>query len=235
MSTKDRDKIMLAEHILEVRHLASGSFLDVRGYVADYIRNSKLFPHWKINTNVVNFHDEANGIKLEGAFAGYKSAGYVAYNPPTRNYFIDKATSYWKTLKANTHYQIPEVKRFGTRTKIFMPIKKSFDEINKAMYENFYTENARNLIGGKETDAQFIIELAEDQFNVRVSGGPIHEDEVSNYFSFTAGEFKNCGIFLDLDYYKDKELSSLDITVLLKKAVELTWVKAEKITSGLGF
>jgi len=47
MTKTDRDKIMLAEHVLEVRHEASGTFLDVRGYVADYIRREKFLPHWK--------------------------------------------------------------------------------------------------------------------------------------------------------------------------------------------
>ena len=83
MAKKEKDKIMLAEHILEVRHEASGTFLDVRGYVADYIRGKNIFPHWKIDTNIINFRDIANGINKEGAFVGYKSAGYIVYNPDT--------------------------------------------------------------------------------------------------------------------------------------------------------
>ena len=33
---------MLAEHILEVRHEASGAFLDARGRIGDYIRQKKF-------------------------------------------------------------------------------------------------------------------------------------------------------------------------------------------------
>jgi len=40
MAKKADEKLMLAEQILEVRYIPSGSFLDVRGYVADYIRDS---------------------------------------------------------------------------------------------------------------------------------------------------------------------------------------------------
>ncbi|GAH01024.1 unnamed protein product [marine sediment metagenome] len=38
----------------------------------------------------MNFRDESDAIKTEGAFVGYKSAGYVTLNPSTRNYFTDR-------------------------------------------------------------------------------------------------------------------------------------------------
>jgi hypothetical protein len=62
---------MLTEHVLEVRYDASGTFLNVCGYVADYIRQANFFPHWKIDLNIVNFSDEPENVKLEGAFVGY--------------------------------------------------------------------------------------------------------------------------------------------------------------------
>lgn len=43
-------KMILSEHVPEVRHVASGSFLDVRGFVADYIREKGIFSHWKRNS-----------------------------------------------------------------------------------------------------------------------------------------------------------------------------------------
>ena len=113
---------MLAEHVFEARHAPSGSFLDVRGYVADYIKSEGVLPHWKIDTNVVNFRDEPDSVKRDAAFTGFKSAGYVVYNPETRNYFSDKAGSFWKTLIKNNHYKVPEITRFGARTKAFMPV-----------------------------------------------------------------------------------------------------------------
>jgi len=58
------------------------------------------------------------------------------------------------------------------------------DEINKAMFEELFTEKTRSLIGGKETDLQFSINLKEDVFNVHITGGPIHKDEAGKYFQF---------------------------------------------------
>lgn len=233
MTKKQNDKIMLAEHILEIRHAASGSFLDVRGYVADYVRSCNLFPHWKIDDNVVNFRDMPDGIKLEGAFAGFKSAGYMVYNPETRNYFVDRANAYWKILQKNKHYKIPEVTRFGARTKVFLPSKKSFEEINSITFKTFYTDKARELIGGKETDVQFIFELTEEKYNVRLTGGPIHKNEVGKYLSFQSDEFNNTGVFLDLDYYINDGIKHDEIPKLLKTAIFKTWKKIENIAGEL--
>ena len=234
MAKRDREKMMLAEHVLEVRHEASGTFLDVRGFIADYIRKDGFLPHWKIDSNVVNFRDHKDGIKLEGAFVGYKSAGYVVLNPATRNFFLERATAFWKLLLKNKHYEIPEPARFGARTKIFVPSTKSFDAINKVMWEELFTQKIRNLIGGTGTDLRFTIELKQKSFDVRVIGGPIHKDEAGRYFQFTSEEFKKSGLFLDIDIYQTDGLSHAEIPRMLKETVDMTWEKTERVASGLG-
>lgn len=235
MTKTDKDKIMLTEHILEVRHKASGIFLDMRGYVADYIFQEKFLPHWKIDMNVVNFHDESKKIKTEGAFVGYKSAGYVVLNPQTRNFFSDRATTFWKILLKNGQYQLPQPTRFGTRTKVFVPSAMTFEDINKAMFEGLFSEKARALVGGNEKDLQFTIDLRESGFDVRVTGGPMHKDEAGKYFQFESDHFAKCGLFLDIDYYTTSDLTLETVPKLLKEAVDLFWVKAERIVRGLGF
>ena len=237
MSKKEKDKIMLTEHVLEVRHEASGKFLDVRGVIADFIRNENFLPHWKIDTNVVNFRDQSDKIAREGAFVGYKNAGYVVLNPATHNFFTDRAKAFWKLLLKlkNEGYQLPSLTRFGMRTKIFAPsLSRSFEEINKIMYEELFSEKARSLVGGSETDLSFNINLKESGFNVHVTGGPIHKEEAGQYFQFSDDYFKKCGLYLDLDYYKDTNLTPDSIPKLLHDAVELMWNKAENIAGGLG-
>lgn len=211
---------------------ALGTFLDVRGYVADYIRSCGLLPHWKIDPNVVHFRDMPNEMKLEGGFAGYKNAGYIVLKK-TRNYFEDKASLFWKTLLKNKHYEIPEILRFGTRTKVFLPSEKSFDEINKIVFEKFFTKEAGELIGGKESDVQFIFDLNEGQFKVRLSGGPIHKNEAGDYLRFESEHFTNCGLFLDLDFYKTENVSKEIVPKLLKEATSITWTKVENIANAL--
>jgi len=235
MKTKERDKEMLAEHVLEVRHEASGTFLDVRGYVADFIQKQHSFlPHWNIDANVINFRDDPQKIIKDGAFIGYKSAGYVVFNPETRNYFVDKASAFWKFLIKNEHYTLPAPLRFGARTKFYIPSGKTFDEINTAMYADVFTDKARLLFGGTEQDLSFTTILKEAGFDVRITGGPVHKDEAARYFQFKSIYFEKCGLFLDIDYYRTVELSHAEVPQLLHDANELMWQRAEKIASGLG-
>jgi hypothetical protein len=230
----DKEKLMLAEHILEVRYEASGTFLDARGNVADFIRQNKFLHHWKIDNYVVEFRDESDKIKTEGAFVGYKNAGYIVLNPPTRNFFAERATAFWKLLRKNGHYKLPEPTRFGTRTKVFIPSSESFDDIKEAMNDSLFSEKARTLFGGKSTDLQFTVELKDSGFDMRIMGGPIHKNEAKKYFQFESEYFEKCGLFLDLDFYRTSDLKLDAIPTLLHKAVELMWVKAERITRSLG-
>ena len=234
MKKVDRETILLSEHILEVRHDATGKFLDSRGYIADYIRSLGLFPHWNIDQNLVNFRDSADRVIKEGAFVGYRSAGYSVLDAPTRNFFADRATSYWKKLVDNGHYKIPKPTRFGARTKVFIPSHLSFDEINNNAYQRIYTSNARLFFGGKEKDLNFTIEMVEDEFDVRVSGGPVNSKEASRYFQFNSDHFDKCGLFLDVDFYKTLDLSIKAIPKLTEKAMRLSWERIEKIAVGLG-
>ncbi len=234
MTKKNREKIMLAEHVMEVRHEASGKFLDIRGRVADYIRDKGLMPHWKIESNIINFRDLPDGIQKEAAFVGYKGIGYIVYDPETRNYFEDKAITFWKALLANEHYKIPVATRLGIRTKIFLPSKKNFSDINKLLFKKFYTEKTRELLGGNEEDVQLVVDLTEGPFEVHFRSGPMHKNEAVNLLSFESELFAKCGIYFDIDYFKTKNLSHKEIPKLVKDAIGLTWDKVERIASNLG-
>jgi len=234
MSKKSPDDVMLVEHILEVRHQASGKFLDIRGNVADYIRNLELFQHWSIDSNVVNFRDTQSKIDTDGAFASYKAAGYIVYNPGTKNYFTDKASAYWKALVKNGHYTLPDLVRFGVRTKVFIPSQKPFEEIKTILFDKFFAPGAKDLLGGKVEDVQFVFVLKENEFDVKVYGGPIHENEVAKYMSFDADQFKNRGVYIDIDYSKLTDIDNKSIPNLLKESIELTWKKIDNITKEIG-
>jgi hypothetical protein len=229
----ETDKIMISQHILEVRHEASGTFLDVRGFVADYIKNNGHFPHWKIDANIVNFRDEAERANRQGAFIGYNRAGYFVNNPDTRNYFVDKASSFWKALIKNGHYTLPKVTRFGCRTLVFIPTNIGFEKLNDIIFTTFYTEKARSFIKGKQTDLQFFFDLIEEEFNVNMSGGPFHEKEALNHMPFESEHFEKCGLFLNLDYYKNSDFDNSSVPQLLNKAIQLSWNKIENIANSL--
>jgi len=225
---------MLAEQVMEVRYLPSGSFLDVRGYVADYIRDSGFLPHWKIEANTVQFRDQPDKVLKEGAFAGYRNAGYLSYDPPTRNFFMDRGLLFWRTLEKNKHYPIPSIERFGARTKVFLPSLHTFDQLNQSVFATIYTDKARDVFGVKETDVQFIVEGKEEDFEVRLFGGPIHKDEVNQHLPFESEEFAKPGLFLDIDFYRTTSLKSEDIPRLLRSVIDLTWKKVESLAEVIG-
>ena len=233
--TKNKNKTMITEHIFEVRYLASGTFLDVRGYVADYIKNSSLFPHWNIDTNVVHFRDFQKPPYKDSAFIGYKNAGYVVFDSPTKNYFQDKTKMFWKILNENKHYEIPDLLRVGIRTKAFFPLSKSFEDIRNTIYEYFFTQTSRSLIGGVLDDLQLIVDYKDGDFKILLRGGPIKKEEAKKYFTFEANEFQNNGLFLDLDFFSTENINHKSVPNLVQHAVNLTWIKLENIAKALRF
>ncbi len=236
MTKTKPSKSLLSQQVLEVRHQASGSFLDVRGKIADHIKQgSKAFPHWSIEKHNVSFRDSAEAIKTEGAFVGYKSTGYIVFDPPTRNYLEDRATAFWKLLRSMTIYSIPELTRFGVRTKVFIPIERTFEQINDILYKEVFTDKLRKLLDSREKDLSFTIQLTDSRFNVRLLAGPVDKEEAASYFSFESDHFKKCGLFLDIDYFTSDKLTLDGIPDFLKQATELTWIRAERIARGFSF
>jgi len=232
--SKNKDRMIVTEHVLEVRHQASGRFLDVRGNVADLFRSNGLFPHWQIDSNVVHFRDNPKSPKKIGAFAGYKSAGLYTFDPETRNYFEDKAGQFWKTLSKNQFYNIPEIQRFGCRTKAFLNCSKSFKDINNSLYQKFFSNEFRNLIGEKEEDLQIVVILNAGKFQINVTCGPIKKNEANNYFNFKSDHFDDTGIFLDIDVYIVNVIQSSKISSLVKEEMALTWEKIDNISKSVG-
>lgn len=229
----NENNITASEHIMEIRHAASGRFLNVRGYVADFIRSSQIFPHWNIDANVVNFRDTLDGVDKMGGFAGYKSAGFYMYNPKSNNLFEEKASKYWKTLIKNSYYHISEIQRFGCRTKTFIGSEKSFDYINERIYNLYFSENFKTLVGEKEKDLQIIVEVETNQFLMKIIIGPLCKNEASKHFGFSSDNFKHAGVYIDIDVSKTKGITDNNVSALLKSALKLTLERIDQIKTSI--
>lgn len=232
MPQRSEDRPIVAEQLFELRHEASGTFLDVRGFVADYLRKHK-FPHWRIDTNSISFHDAPQGVQKDGAFVGYKSLGYYVHNADTKNYFVDKAIAFWKVLLENGHYEIPSPSRFGARAKLFLPREHEFEEINKRIFKTFIAQDGVHIFGATPTDIQINIDLNEAPFSIRCVLGPTHKGEAGNFFPFESKEFEKAGIFLDLDIYTTTDLALDKVPDLLRRASDVTWAKLERLEQAL--
>lgn len=172
--------------------------------------------------------------KKIGAFAGYKSAGLYTFDPDARNYFEEKAGQFWKTLIKNQFYTIPELQRFGCRTKAFLNCSKTFEEINDKLYNKFFTEEFRILVGDKEKDLQIVVNLISGKFQINLTCGPIHKNEANNFFNFKSDHFEDTGIFLDIDVYIANGIQNSMIPSLVKEAMVITWTKIDSISKSVG-
>lgn len=234
MPKNNNERTYITEHILELRHEATGNFLDCRGFIADYIKKNGLFPHWSIIENSVSFFDTEKGINDVGAVVSYNRVCFLSYDPSTENYFEQKALQFWKTLQNNKHYIIPTIERFGARTKCYVPSKLSFIEISKRINTEFFNEKLAITIGAKPTDLQIVLDLKDSDFQIRIILGPVRENEAGRYFSFKSDEFGQGGIYIDVDYFQAEKIPHDHVKSLLAKTMKLVWPKIERITNAIG-
>jgi hypothetical protein len=219
----------IASHTLEVRHVASGEFLDLRGFIADYVQATGSLKHWKIESNVVSFNSEPENKGKEGAFVGYRNAGYFVHDPTTENYFSDKASSFWKTLLANKRYRIPHIVRFGSRKKVFLPSDQEFEELGSGVYERLFSEVFRDTMSALSPDPAFVLEMVDDEFQVRIQGGAVKKDQMTGYMGFEDERLESSGFYLDLDYSKTEGVDADKVGVLLKRAERLCNSRIESL------
>lgn len=228
-------RIVVCEQILEVRYVASGAFLNKTGELADYIREKKLFSHWKIDTNRVDFQeaeDQKTGAK---AFVSFKNAGLVVSDPPTQNFYKDKAVQYWKALEENKVFKIPEIQRIGVRFRCFVRLDADFSEIERKMFSSLCRDAVGKIFGGNRKDLQVVLDYREVNSLVRFTTGPIKKDEASKLFNFESTQFSGSGVFIDIDRH-----TSVDIGIrgtvpsFIGEASALTWKNVEEALKEMG-
>ncbi len=229
-----QDSLVISESIFEIRHEPSGIFLDKRGYIADHIRGNNLFNHWQIENNLVQFRDDPKIVKKIGGFVGYKSIGLFCFDPETSNLFEDKAIQFWNTVKKNQIYQIPELLRFGCRTKAFISCDKDFKQLNKELYSNFFSDSFKSLVGKGQEDLQIVIRQKQESLTINLTIGPVQKNEAGQYFNFENETFEKSGIYIDIDVSNQPPISHSEIKALIKKSMSITWDRIDEISKSVG-
>jgi len=236
MSKKQTDKVMLSEHVFEARYPAVGSFLDIRGYVADYIKGAcSSLQHWRISENTVDFFDSSNTVKKDGAFVGYKNAGYIVLDSDTHNYFGDKARNYWETLSKSKYFNISTIQRLGVRTKVFIPLEVEFEKIHSIISDKLFKADFISSLGGESEDMMATVQFKAGEFTLKCHLGPMHKNEAKGFFKFESDEFEKTGLYFDIDCFKNDIGSAKSVGKDVVGATNLTWEKVEHIASWLGF
>lgn len=236
MKTKEHKPDLITENILELQHEATGIFLDIKGRLADNVRQSGMFSDWQIDSNLIKFYNGNPTVvtKNMDAIVGYNLVRFNTYNPSTENYFEDNALKYIKLLQQKDMYQIPTIKRFGARTKCFVPSKLEFTEINSTLFSKFYKDNVCSLFTGRQEDFQAIIQTKEKDIQIKICLGAVKKDEVKRYFNFKSDKFNEAGLYIDIDCFQLKPFEIKDIKSLLENVMEITWKQIHKLLEYTG-
>jgi len=116
---------LTSSHYLEIRYAPMGSFLNVRGEVADFLAGQKKFRHWEITANRVDFWNaEDRRRDPETAFVSFRNCGYLIHNPSTEDYFADHSSKFLSILEKFEGFSYPPILRLGVRSRFYLPVSR---------------------------------------------------------------------------------------------------------------
>ena len=131
-----------------------GSFLDIRGAVADFVREHGLFRHWQIGANRVDFWNaEDREEDPEKAFGSFHNCGYQIHNPSTENYFSDRAGKFLSILADLKDFHYLVVIRLGVRSRFYLSAENlTFEELRSRYSNTFLSDKLPEIFGAKIDD-----------------------------------------------------------------------------------
>jgi hypothetical protein len=220
------------EHVLEVRYKANARMVDRRGSWADSIAKHMRLRHWKIDTNVVNVFNPGATLRV---FAGYRSAGLIALDTATRNFFPDTARELLECLTGLDGFRVPiEVERLGVRSKFCTPYEGSFDDLRDRCVSKYAgpTEAALEAIGSdaRLTDVGAPLNFEDSLGSFNSGAGPMKRDQLVAFFQKDDG-FPEVGLFYDIDYWVQppEPLSGREVIRLTSAFAQAAWDRHERV------
>jgi hypothetical protein len=227
------ESAIVSDHILEIRFEPMGAFLEKRGEVADAVKENGQFKHWSITSNRVDFwNEEKREDDPESGFISFRNCGYQVHNPPTRNYFPERAGRFLKSVEENARIKIPPVSRIGVRARFLCGSVLGFDEIRDRFYRSFYGNLDSGLFDGLVEDVGATLNFRRDSLYFNTSSGPMMKDQATTLIrSVKEEEFPASGLFLDIDCFL-RDLGKQDLSRITREVRELhdeCWVRLDKL------
>lgn len=232
------ESMIISDHILELRYEPMGSFLGIRGEVADTVKRDGQFKHWSITSNRVDFWNEDNREDdPETGFVSFRNCGSQLHNPQTRNYFPDRAGKFLRTLDEKAQIKISGITRLGVRAEWFCGSTQTFDQIRDQFYKSFYGSLDRQVFNGDVEDVGAVLNFRRGSLYFNVSSGPMLKDQAMTLIRMIKHEeFPPQGLFLDVDCFL-KDLGDKEVGRLVHEIRELhdeCWVRFDKLRQFLG-
>jgi hypothetical protein len=140
------------DHTFEIRYKPNPKVLDYRGSWAEAISDHMKLPDWRILENRIDIYDEKVG---ERAFVGFRNAGFVTRNTPTKNYFPEKTIKFFRyVLNLDGFGKSLFVERIGVRSRFCRKYEGAFEELREKYTTKYLslTETAKKIIDAKLVD-----------------------------------------------------------------------------------
>lgn len=229
--TQQEDRGLISEHLLEVRYKANAHVLDLRGEWAAAISAEMELPHWGIIENRIDIFSKGN---TERAFAGHKNCGYIVFNPPTPNFFPDRAGRFLSFLLQRDGFQCPlHVLRLGVRSKFITPYGPGFDDLRDRFASRYIglKEQARELLDATLIDIGAPLNFADALGNFNTYAGPMQKKQMTDFIERNV-DFPEVGLYFDIDYWRRPQaaMNEREIIGLMKSFASTAWERNQKLS-----
>lgn len=220
------------EHVLEVRYKPNPKVLDHRGRWAEQISEHMGLRHWRIIENRIDIFSDN---EVEHAFVGFRNAGFIVTDTPTKNFFPDKATKLFRFL-----FDLPDfgknlhIERLGVRSKFCSLFKGSFEQLVDLFSSKYVglTPPAREAVGGsaKLIDVGAAFNFVDKFGNFNTHSGPMVRAQLSDFFKKNDG-FPEVSLFYDIDYFirPNREVTGKDVLSNIQNFADEAWERNARI------
>jgi hypothetical protein len=215
---------LINEHVLEIRYKANPKILDFRGAWAEGISNHMDLKHWRILENRVDVFNDNSSLH---AFVGFKSAGFVAQDTDTKDFFSNKAVKYFKYLFSLDGFGLDiYVRRIGVRARFAQEYKNSFEDLMTKYSQNYLrlTEEAKKAINAELVDIGGPLNFKDKEGNFNTMSGPMKSEQLQNLLDGRE-KLPEVSFYYDIDYWitPDKILNEREIIRTVKAFSLSTW------------
>jgi hypothetical protein len=221
----------ISDHTLEVRYRPNAKILDFRGSWAEAISAHMKLSEWTILENRVDIYDKNT---KERAFVGFRNAGYVAVDVPTRNYFLDKTSKYLKYLFSLEGFgKSLVVERLGLRSTFCRPFAGEFSELLEKYTSNYLslTPKAKELLKAKLLDIGGPLNFEDEYGKFNTVSGPMYQGQIGQFFDRKEG-LPAVGLFFDIDYSVSPNavLAEKEVLKKIEQFANSAWDRFETVS-----
>lgn len=225
------DSRIRSQHILEVRYKPVGSFLNIRGSIADRVAEHTPLREWSIGQDRVDFHDGLEQTKETG-FVSYRNFGYLSLLPPTRQYFPDRALKFIKEILSSGGLSVDPILRIGVRSTFIFPYSDTMEQLVKVLIDRtgYPKQKMEQVFGGTIIDIGMPtnFESGNGRFNIQL--GPMKKEQIEATVRWH-DDYPDVGLYLDIDFFKlnPGSMSYDTLSKVIRAFADDSWDKADMV------